>query len=230
VGEEVTMDDPLPPLTATEVRVLGSLIEKAITTPDYYPLSLNALLNACNQLSNREPVVSFDETTVVRALDGLREKRLASLYSGQESRVARYKHTLTDALLLMPAEVALLCVLMLRGPQTVGELRTRTERLFKFDSLPEVEEALTALAGRAPQPLVAKLPRAPGTKEARFVHLFSGPVETAAPGKAPPPEPATAAGRPEDERLAKLEAEVAALRREVAELQEKFAAFRKQFE
>src|ERR1044071_6187302 len=111
------MDDPLPPLNPSEVRVLGSLIEKQITTPDYYPLTLNALMNACNQLSNRDPVVPFDETVIVRAIDGLREKRLATLFSGQESRVAKYKHTLTDALLLTPAEVALLTVLMLRGPQ-----------------------------------------------------------------------------------------------------------------
>src|ERR1044071_2464593 len=130
------MDDPLPPLTATEVRVLGSLIEKAITTPDYYPLSLNALTNACNQLTNREPVMTLAENEVVRAIDGLRDKRLATLFSGAESRVAKYKHTLTDALLLTPAEVALLTVLMLRGPQTVGELRTRSERLFAFESLP----------------------------------------------------------------------------------------------
>src|SRR5947207_13121406 len=118
------MDDPLPPLNAPEIRVLGSLIEKQITTPDYYPLTLNALTNACNQLTNRDPVVSFDDQTVVRALDNLREKRLATVYQGAESRVAKYKHTLNDALLLTPAETALLCVLMLRGPQTIGELRT----------------------------------------------------------------------------------------------------------
>src|SRR6185436_4170800 len=143
---------------------------------DYYPLTLNALVNACNQLSNREPVVSFDENTVVAALAGLRDKRLASMFSGQESRVAKYKHTLTDALLLTPAEVALLCVLMLRGPQTMGELRTRSERLFKFDTLPEVEEALNALAARQPQALVTKLARQPGTKESRYAQLLSGPI------------------------------------------------------
>jgi len=221
------MDDPLPPLSATEVRVLGSLIEKAITTPDYYPLSLNALTNACNQLTNRDPVASFDETAVVRALDGLREKRLASVYSGAESRVAKYKHSFTDAILLTPAEVALLCVLMLRGPQTVGELRTRAERLFKFDTLPEVDETLTALAARTPQPLITKLPRQPGTKESRYAHLLSGPVEI---DLSPRPEPATLAVRAEDERLAKLEAEVTALGRELAELRQQFEAFRRQLE
>jgi uncharacterized protein YceH (UPF0502 family) len=222
------MDDPLPPLFPVEARVLGSLIEKAITTPDYYPLSLNALTNACNQLSNREPVVSFDEATVVRALDSLRDKRLASLYSGQESRVARYKHTLTDALLLTPAEVALLCVLMLRGPQTVGELRTRTERLFKFDALPEVEEILNALASRAPQQLTQKLPRAPGTKEARGTHLLSSPpgVAAAPTAESAPPPPAPMA----DDRVARLEAEVAALRTEVAALRAELVEFRRQFD
>lgn len=224
------MDDSLSPLSAAEVRVLGSLVEKAITTPDYYPLSLNALTNACNQLTNREPIVAFDETTVVRAMDGLREKRLASQFQGAESRVAKYKHALTDVLLLTPAEVALLCVLMLRGPQTIGELRTRTERLFKFDTLPEVEEALNALAARTPQPLATKLPRAPGTKESRYAHLLSGPVEFAALERTPPPEPATIAVRAENERIASLEAEVSALRAEIAELRDKFAAFRKQFE
>jgi uncharacterized protein len=228
------MDDPLPPLTAAELRVLGSLIEKQITTPDYYPLTLNALTNACNQINNRDPVVAFDETTVVRALEGLREKRLASTFSGQESRVAKYKHTLTDALLLTPAEVALLCVLLLRGPQTLGELRTRTERMFRFDALPEVEEALNALAARQPQPLVTKLPRQPGTKESRYTQLLSGPADASpAPAVAeagPRAEPVSPAVRAENERLAKLEAEMAALRRELLELQQHYAEFRKQFE
>src|SRR5687767_12078042 len=201
------MDDPLPHLNPTEVRVLGSLIEKQITTPDYYPLTLNALVNACNQLTNRDPVVTFDDQTVVRALDGLREKRLATLFTGAESRVAKYKHTLTDALLLTPGEIALLCVLMLRGPQTLGELRTRSERLFAFDTMPEVEEALNALASRQPQPLVAKLPRQAGTKEPRFAQLLAGPIEAQKPGAEPIArlEPATVAVRAENERLTKLE-------------------------
>jgi uncharacterized protein YceH (UPF0502 family) len=226
------MDDPLPPLDPAEVRVLGSLIEKQITTPDYYPLTLNALTNACNQLTNRDPVVAFDDQTVVRALDGLREKRLATLFTGAESRVAKYKHTLTDALLLTPGEVALLCVLMLRGPQTLGELRTRSERLFNFDTMPEVEEALNALMTRPEQPLVTKLPRQPGTKESRYAHLFSGPV-AASPGFAEAairPEPATLAVRAENERIAKLEQETIELRRELGELKQQFADFRKQFE
>jgi uncharacterized protein YceH (UPF0502 family) len=224
------MDDPLTLLTAVEVRVLGALVEKQVTTPDYYPLTLNALVNACNQLTNRDPVVSYDETTVVRALDGLREKRLATLFSGAESRVAKYKHNLGDVLLLTPAETALLCVLMLRGPQTVGELRTRTERLFVFDTLPEVEESLAALAARTPQPLALKLPRQPGTKESRYSHLLSGPVELPAPTHIPPPEPATLIVRAENERAARLEQDVAALRSELTELRRQFAEFRKQFE
>jgi uncharacterized protein len=226
--------DALPPLSASEVRVLGALVEKQITTPDYYPLTLNSLTNACNQLTNREPVVSYDENMVVRAIEGLREKRLATLFSGAESRVAKYKHTLTDAILLTPAEVALLTVLMLRGPQTIGELRTRSERLFAFDTLPEVEETLGALATRQPQALVAKLPRQPGTKEARYTHLLSGPVETASPAAKPPDEPRRSppgeGGGPENDRVAKLEEEVAALRRELAELHQQFADFKKQLE
>lgn len=227
------MDDPLPPLSAHEIRVLGSLVEKAVTTPDYYPLTLNSLTLACNQLSNRDPVVAFDETTVVRALDGLREKRLASVFTGAESRVAKYKHSLTDALLLTPGEVGLLCVLMLRGPQTLAELRTRTERFQPFESLTEVEEALQTLATRTPQPLVVKLPRLPGTKEPRYAHLLSGPIDVAAlagPASALAPEPATLAVRAENDRLAKLEADTAALRTELAELRQQFAEFRKQFE
>ena len=215
---------------ATEIRVLGSLIEKQIATPDYYPLTLNALTLACNQLTNREPIVAFDDQTVVRALDGLRDKRLASQFHGAESRVAKYKHTLTDVLLLTPAEIALLCVLMLRGPQTVGELRTRSERLFTFDNLAEVDASLTALATRASGPLVAKLPRQPGTKESRYAHLLSGPVEVAATAMLPPPEPAPLAVRAENDRLAKLEAEAASLHRELAELKQEFADFRRQFE
>jgi uncharacterized protein YceH (UPF0502 family) len=223
------MDEPLPVLTAAEVRVLGSLIEKQITTPDYYPLTLNALTNACNQLTNRDPVVSFDETTVVRALDGLRDKRLAVLFHGAESRVAKYRHAIGDVIPLTPAETALLCVLMLRGPQTVGELRTRAERLFTFDNLPEVEQTLNGLMTRQP-PLATKLPRQPGTKESRYAHLLSGAVETTPNERPVPIEPATATVRAENERVAALEEKVAGLERELAELKQQFADFRKQFE
>ena len=227
------MPETLSTLSPTEVRVLGSLIEKSIATPDYYPLSLNALTNACNQLTNREPVMALDEADVTRALEGLRMKRLGSVYHGSESRVARYKHTLNDAILLTPAETALLCVLMLRGPQTVGELRTRSERLFAFDSLPEVEETLNTLATRAADPLVAKLPRQPGTKESRYAHVLGGPVESTAalaPETSVPRAPASPAPATDAVRVALLEADLAAVRREVAALQEEFAQFRKQLE
>lgn len=222
----------ITPLNAAEIRVLGSLIEKQIATPDYYPLTLNSLTLACNQLTNRDPVVLFEEQTVVRALDGLRDQRLATQFHGAESRVAKYKHTLSDVFLLTPAEIALLGVLMLRGPQTIGELRTRSERLFTFDNLPEVEASLTALATRESGPLVTKLPRQPGTKESRYAHLLSGPVDLGATASpiSPAPEPATVAVRAENERLAKLEEETASLRRELAELRQQFAEFRKQFE
>jgi uncharacterized protein len=223
------MPEPLPTLSATEVRVLGSLIEKQLTTPDYYPLTLNALTNACNQLTNRDPVVSFDETTIVRALDGLRDQRLATLFHGAESRVAKYKHALGDVLPLTPAQVAILCVLLLRGPQTVGELRTRTDRLFGFESLGEVETTLNELAAHDPA-IVVKLPRQPGTKEARYAHLFSGAVELTAPERPVPMEAATVAVRAEDARFTQLAEEISDLRRDLAEVKAQFAAFRKQFE
>lgn len=224
------MDEPILPLNAAEIRVLGSLIEKAVTTPDYYPLSLGALTNACNQLTNRDPVVSYEESDVVRALDGLREKRLATLFHGADNRVPKYKHALTDLLLLTPPELALLCVLMLRGPQTIGELRTRTERLYAFVTLADVEETLQALTARQPHPLVTKLPRQFGMKEARYTQLLSGPVESLATATTPRVEPATVAVRAENERLAKLEEETATLRREVDELKQQLADLKKQWE
>ena len=224
------MDSVLPPLNAAETRVLGSLIEKAVTTPDYYPLSLGALTNACNQLSNRDPVVAFDEKDVVRALDSLRDKNLATLFHGADGRVPKYKHAFTDLFLLTPAEVGLLCVLLLRGPQTLAELRTRTERFQPFESLAETEAALQVLAARQPQPLVAKLPRQPGTKEPRYAQLLSGPAEFTASTAAPTAESATLAVRAENERLEKLTTEIADLRRELTELKQQFAEFRKQFE
>jgi uncharacterized protein YceH (UPF0502 family) len=227
------MDQLSAVLNDAELRVLGSLVEKAATTPDTYPLSLNALTLACNQLTNRDPVVAFDETTVVRALDGLREKRLAAQFAGAESRVAKYKHTLHDAVLLTPAELAILNVLMLRGPQTTGELRTRTERLFVFDSLPEVEETLTGLIQRMPQPLVIKLPRQPGTKESRYAQLLSARAESPTLGTAPPgpkPELATLTVRAENERIAHLEKELVTLRADFQSLRTQFTDFRRQFD
>lgn len=220
-------------LTPEETRVLGALVEKSIATPDYYPLTLNALVNACNQLTNRDPVVSYDESTVTLALDGLREKRLATLYHGADSRVARYKHTLTDRFVLTPAEVAILCVLLLRGPQTAGELRTRAERLFAFDTLAEAEETLNALVTYTPEPLVTKLPRQPGTKESRYVQLLSGVPAPETAASAAPASTASSAPLPPDttrERIAQLEQDLAAVRAELGELRQQFADFKKQFE
>lgn len=223
------MDSALQ-LSAEEARVLGALIEKQLTTPEYYPLTLNALVNACNQLTNRDPVVSYDEGTVRRAIEALRGKSLVALYHGAESRVARFKHTLGDVLLLTPAETALLCVLLLRGPQTIGELRARAERLNPFEALAEVEESLATLAAHQPFPIVTKLPRQPGTKESRYAHLLSGePPVSSTPTSAATTAVASPSVPPVD-RVAQLETELAAVRQEIAELRQQFAEFKKQFE
>ena len=226
------MDEIIPPLNAAEVRVLSALIEKAVTTPEYYPLSLGALTNACNQLSNRDPVVSFEESDVSRSLDTLRAKRLVTQFHGADSRVAKYKHGLNDILLLTPAELAVLCVLMLRGPQTLGELRTRTERLYKFAALTDVEETLVALSIRQPHPLVAKLPRQFGLKEARYTHLFSSRAELDVEGvHTATPSTTTLSPSPGDkDRIAKLEDETASLRSEVEVLKQKIADLKRQWE
>src|SRR3979409_2172733 len=199
-------------LTATEVRVLGSLTEKDITTPEYYPLSLNALVNACNQKSNRDPVMQLDETAVRDALSSLQERRMAGPAGGADSRVTKYEHRLQEGFNFTRQEIAGLCVLLLRGPQTPGELRGRTERMHRFEALDDVQAALQKLMQRDP-PLVKVLPRQPGTKESRWVHLVAGDVAA--------PESPQFAGTSSDrtsgdgERVARLEEEVAALRREV---------------
>ncbi len=208
-------------LNDVELRVLGALVEKEITTPDYYPLSLNALINACNQKSNREPVMDLDENVVRDALLSLQEKRLAGPASGADSRVTKYEHRL-ESFNFSRREIAVLCVLMLRGPQTPGELRGRTERMYKFEDLEQVQSALHQLMQREPS-LVAMLARQPGTKEARYAHLLSGPVENWQP-------PSGASTSPDDADLASLEERVRALEQEVAGLKDQFAAFRKQFE
>jgi uncharacterized protein YceH (UPF0502 family) len=217
-------------LNPVEARVLGSLVEKEITTPDYFPLTLNALTNACNQSNNRDPVVSFGEHEVVRALDSLRDKKLAFLFEGAQSRVPKYGHRFTEVYELAPPETAALCVLLLRGPQTVGEIRGRSGRMHEFAGLEEAEATLEALAGRAPQPLVVKLPRQAGMKEQRYAHLLSGPPLFAAAEPSVRPEAATVAVRAENDRIARLEGETAALRVEVDELKRQLAEFRKQFE
>src|SRR5580704_9331203 len=168
-------------LTPPEARVLGALIEKEVTTPDYYPLSLNALVNACNQRSNREPVMDLDEEDVRQALHGLQDQRLAWPARGADSRVAKYEHWSGEAFNFSRAETALLCVLLLRGPQTPGELRGRTERIHKFEEIGDVLGGLQKLMEREP-PLVAVLARQPGTKESRYAHLLSGEVAAAPTG------------------------------------------------
>jgi uncharacterized protein YceH (UPF0502 family) len=208
--------------------VLGSLIEKEVTTPEYYPLTLNALVNACNQISNRDPVVSFDERTVARALEDLREKKLVWMVTGV-GRVPKYEHRLKEALTLAEQELAVLCVLMLRGPQTVGEIRGRTGRLYEFKELEEVELTLRALTTAEP-PRVVKLPRQPGTKESRYAHLLSGPVEFDERAVATRLEPAVLEVRQENERVARLEEGLAKVRTELADLAQQFADFKKQFE
>jgi len=218
------------PLNPAEVRVLGSLVEKDITTPDYYPLTLNALTNACNQSSNRDPVMSLSEHDVVRALDLLREKKLAFMFQGAESRVSKYGHRFCESFELGRAETSALCVLMLRGPQTVGEVRGRTGRMHEFASLEEAEALLDGLAARPAGALVSKLPRQPGMKEQRYAHLLGGPVSLPVAETPLRVEPAVAAVRMEDERLARLEAEVASLKLEAAELREQFASLKKQLE
>ena len=219
-------------LTDIEVRVLGSLTEKDITTPDYYPLSLNALVNACNQKNNRDPVMTLDEDAVRQALSGLQEKRLAGPAGGADSRVSKYEHRLQEVFNFDRREIAVLCVLLLRGPQTPGELRSRTDRMHHFEALDEVQSTLQRLMEREP-PLATMLPRQPGTKEARYDHLLSDHPHAAYSFAAAAEEhslPAASSSSHDGERLSQLEHEVAELRREVGELKQQLAEFRKQFE
>ncbi|HLB92655.1 MAG TPA: YceH family protein [Terriglobales bacterium] len=214
-------------LTENEVRVLGALIEKDITTPEYYPLSLNALVNACNQKSNRDPVMQLDEDAVRDAVEGLQQDRLAGPAGGADSRVTKYEHRLQEVYNFTRPEIAVLCVLLLRGPQTPGELRGRGERMHRFEALEDVQSALQKLMQREP-PLAKVLARQPGTKESRYAHLMAGDVgETMGPAQI---GAAAERGPAEGERIARLEAEVAELRREVGGVKDQLERFRKQFE
>jgi hypothetical protein len=229
-------------LSPAEARVLGSLIEKEITTPDNYPLSLNALQNAANQKSNREPVMDLDEESIRRALHSLSEQQLARS-AATDSRVAKFEHRLADVFNFHRHETALICVLLLRGPQTPGELRTRTERMYTFDDLNAVHSALNLLMNRQP-PLVKLLARQPGTKEARYAHLLSGEVSDQAPAQSASVQTHSSANDSSaahqaieasvaatySERLMELEREVSDLRNEVTELKQQLAAFQKQFQ
>jgi uncharacterized protein len=218
-------------LNSVEARVLGALLEKEISTPEYYPLSLNALANACNQKSNREPVMSLDEAAVRQALHVLSEQGLARS-AATDSRVTKFEHRLQEAFNFHRHEAALLCVLLLRGPQTPGELRTRAERLYQFEDLDAVHSGLNLLIKREP-PLVKMLPRQPGTKESRFVQLLSGDVleQASGPSQVRATANAESPTTPVDsDRLAHLENEVAELRAELADVKSQLAAFQKQFQ
>ena len=241
--------DNLNNLTPIEARVLGSLVEKDITTPDYYPLSLNALVNACNQKNNRDPVMTLGEDAVRDALSGLQSEGLAGPARGADSRVTKYEHRLQEVYNFTRGEIAVLCVLLLRGPQTPGELRGRTERMHRFEDLDQVQAALQRLMQREP-PLAAVLPRQPGTKEARYAHLMSGEVEYSTPEHAPqslprdssevrPPDGPTwasepSAGPPPDsdlrDRVVQLEGTVSELKSQIEELTRELSEFRRQFQ
>ena len=214
----------LEQLTEVEARVLGSLVEKQLTTPEYYPLTMNALTAACNQKSNRDPVVSYNDTTIMAAIDSLRDKNLVYLYYGTGSRAVKYKHMMPSVFDLEAAGVALVAVLLLRGPQTIGELRERTGRLHEFAGLGEVQEALDGLT-RRDEPLIIKLERLPGQKEARYAHLLCGPVDQSV---VTPVRETSSSGK--EDRIAKLESEIENLRGEFVTLRETFEEFRKQFE
>ena len=212
-------------LTETEARITGALIEKQLTTPEYYPLTLNALVAACNQKTNREPVVSYSEQIVQKSLDDLREKNIVYVFYGSTSRVPKYKHILDKVYELEPPEIAVLCVLMLRGAQTLGELRERTGRLYEFSGLGETSETLDGLM-RRDEPLVVKLERQPGQKEVRYAHLLSGKVVVTY----QPQEKSVSSSQAENERIANLESELENLRNDFNLFRQSFEDFKKQFE
>lgn len=215
------------PLREIEVRVLGCLIEKEMTTPESYPLSVNSLANACNQKSNRFPVMNMSDEDVTRALHRLRYMQM-TVVSGEGGRVPKYRHLLAENMMLVPAELAVICELLVRGPQTAGELRTRCERMCSFPDLAAIEDVLKELMERK-EPLVICLPRQAGRKEARHAHLFAGKPDVAVEEQQVAPEPARRRVMAENERIAKLEEEVAALRGEIASLRQLAEDFRNQF-
>ena len=228
-------------LTEIEARVLGALIEKEITTPEYYPLSLNALVNACNQKSNRAPEMHLDDDAVLQALRTLEQKGLAGKGDNMDGRVKKYEHRLADTFNFTRPQTAVLCELLLRGPQTPGELRSRAERIHHFDDLDAVNSTLRHLIERDP-PLAKLLPRQPGTKEARYTHLLSGDVAPAADSESvpsaspksviafPSAPPSAAPASSAVDRIIVLEQKVSALEQEISELKQQLANFRKQFE
>lgn len=217
-------------LNEVEVRVLGSLVEKQVTTPEYYPLTLNALMLACNQKNNRHPVTSFDEPTVAQAVTTLREKNLVYIFHGSTSRVPKYKHVMPEIFHLTEPELAIMCVLMLRGAQTIGELRERASRLYSFAGFEEAEETLNLLMSKEPDVLVLRLPRQPGQKEARFAHLLAGKVDVDQTTETEAAKDAPITRHSDGERISQLEQQVGTLNEEVKSLKQQFEEFRKQFE
>lgn len=217
-------------LSDIEVRVLGALVEKQVTTPEYYPLTINSLTLACNQKNNRHPVTSYSDEQVAQAVETLREKNLTYVFYGSTSRVPKYKHVLPEVLRLSSPEVAVMCVLMLRGTQTPGELRGSASRLYEFSGLEEVETTLNALISREPEALVARLPRQPGQKEVRFAHLLSGALNLEAIAEADRSSATSSPRRGGSEQIERLEQKVEALSTEVEKLRQQFEQFRKQFE
>jgi hypothetical protein len=213
-------------LGPVELRVLGSLIEKELATPDHYPLSLSTLTNACNQLTNREPVMTLDGTTVSSAVAALRRMNLVRSLQGVGSRVPKYQHLLADATDLSKTELAILCVLMLRGSQTLAAVRSRSVRLTLSDGAEAIEAALEKLCDRAPAPAVVRLPRRPGQKEMRYAQLLGGEVNSGEPEESS----GEAAVQSSVDRITALEDAVGELRGEVAALRSQFAEFRRQFE
>jgi len=213
-------------LNPTEVRVLASLVEKQLTTPEYYPLTLNALTAACNQKSNRDPVMSLGDTEIQAAIDSLRDQSLVYLYYGTGTRTVKYKHMLPGVFELESAGVAVMAVLMLRGPQTIGEIRERSGRMHEFGDLNEVQETLDDLS-RRDEPLLVRLERQPGQKEARYAHLLSGEIDVSS---LPTTGEKRSSGSGDTSRVDALEAEVAALKNELAEFKATFDEFRKQFD
>jgi uncharacterized protein YceH (UPF0502 family) len=212
------------PLSAEELRVLGCLIEKSFLTPDIYPLTLNSLVTACNQKTSREPIVSYDDVTVDAILVMLQGRGLTAKITGADHRVPKFKELLSEKSGLKVSEIAVLCVMMLRGPQTVNELKDRTNRIHAFADQDEVEETLHRLMQRELQPLVVRLPRMAGQKEARYMHLLAGPVDAEELAAAPPPAPVR------EDRIGRLEAEVVELKEKLRCLEEQWNEFRKQFE
>jgi len=212
-------------LTEEEVRVLGSLIEKQVTTPEYYPLTMKALVAACNQRSNRHPVVSYDEQIAEHAMNGLRDKKLGWVIKKSDSRVLKYGHIFPEVFHLTPPQTAAMCVLMLRGPLTPGEIRSTAGRLYDFKDLAEVDDTINALINNEQGSMIVMIARQPGQKEARYAHLLAGDIDVnEIQSSAPYYQPASGSG------LSVLEEEIAGLRREIQELRDEFYEFKKQFD